>query len=366
MIGTIWTIGSSDRKIEELIDLLKAYRIKSLFDVRRFPTSKFPQFKRENLKEALGAEGIGYTWMGKELGGYRKGGYEAYTETGEFSAAIKGIEEMANGRNIILMCSERLPWRCHRRFIAASLEARGWMVVHIIDKDRTYGTINKKITQIIERLGTRYKTDWDFGDPFCVLISTVLSQRTRDENTRLASEGLFSHFKSPEELSSASLGAIEGLIKPAGFYREKAKRIKEISKMILEQFDGNVPDNMEELLTLPGVGRKTANCVLVYGFRKPAIPVDTHVHRIFNRLGLVKTKTPLETEDALRKSVPKRYWLRLNELMVKFGKDICRPIRPLCHECMIPDICSTILEKEVQPKQRPSFFFHPPPEGSGF
>jgi len=338
---TIWTIGSSNRRIEEFIELLKVYQIESLIDVRMFPTSRFPHFKKENLKDALKLEKINYIWMGKELGGYRRDGYEAYTETTDFDLAIKSIEKIANNKTT-LMCSERFPWKCHRRFITASLETRGWIVVHIIDKDRTYSTIDRKITQIIKKLGARYRIDWNFGSPFRVLISTVLSQRTRDENTYIASEALFSHFKLPEELCSASLSKIEKLIRPAGFYQKKAKRIKEISKIIIEKFGGKVPDSIEKLLALPGVGRKTANCVLVYGFGKLAIPVDTHVHRISNRLGLVETKAPIETESALMELVPRKYWLHLNELLVKFGKDICRPTRPLCNECMISDLCFTI------------------------
>lgn len=184
-----------------------------------------------------------------------------------------------------------------------------------------------------------YRIDWNFGDPFRVIISTILSQRTRDENTELASRQLFSVYKNPEELAEAEIERIQELIKPSGFYKTKARRIKEVARMIRDRFNGMVPDEIDALLSLPGVGRKTANCVLLYGFGKPAIPVDTHVHRIVNRIGLVKTKTPYHTELSLMEILPKRYWRLFNELLVKFGKEVCRPIRPRCWSCMIKDLC---------------------------
>lgn len=175
--------------------------------------------------------------------------------------------------------------------------------------------------------------------PFAVLISTILSQRTRDENTIKASTQLFSEYKTPEQIAGAPLDKIEELIKPSGFYKVKAQRIKEVSRIIAERYNGEVPESLEELLQLPGVGRKTANCVLVYGFRKNAIPVDTHVHRISNRLGLVKTKTPEKTEEELRRTIPEEHWLELNALFVKFGQQICRPIKPRCSECPVTAEC---------------------------
>lgn len=176
-------------------------------------------------------------------------------------------------------------------------------------------------------------------DPFKVLISTVLSQRTKDENTKRATNLLFSKFKTPEEIAKASERDLQVLVKSAGFFRVKALRIKMISKKIVERFSGKVPDDIENLLSLPGVGRKTANCVLVYGFQKNAIPVDTHVHRISNRLGWVKTKNPEETERELSKKLNERYWLKLNELMVRFGQRICLPRKPKCGECPIKRMC---------------------------
>lgn len=177
-------------------------------------------------------------------------------------------------------------------------------------------------------------------EPFHSLIKTILSQRTRDENTDIAAEKLFSVYKTPRELANANVKDIEKCIKVAGFYRQKAKRIKTISQIILERYNGKVPESIDELISLPGVGRKTANCVLVYGFGKPAIPVDTHVHRISNRLGITKTKTPEETENELMEFIPKKYWIEINELFVRFGQDICRPIGPKCRECPIFNFCS--------------------------
>ena len=182
-----------------------------------------------------------------------------------------------------------------------------------------------------------------YSDPFKVLIATVLSQRTRDKNTARASKALFEEYKSPKELASAPLASIQRLVRPAGFYRVKAKRIKEISKRLAEAFEGRVPDSLELLLSLPGVGRKTANCVLVYGFQKPAMPVDVHVHRISNRIGLVKTTSPEQTELALVEIVPKKHWLELNHLMVKYGQNTCLPRNPKCTQCEIRLACSHFL-----------------------
>lgn len=176
-------------------------------------------------------------------------------------------------------------------------------------------------------------------DPFRVLITTILSHRTRDENTDQAAASLFNTYKTPEEIANAPDEKIEKLIKKAGFYRVKAKRIKEVSRIIHRDYRDIVPDDIEELLGLPGVGRKTANCVIVYGFGKNAIPVDVHVHRISNRLGLVHTRNPDETESELAKIVPEEYWIDLNLKFVRFGQDICRPIGPRHEECPLNDLC---------------------------
>lgn len=176
-------------------------------------------------------------------------------------------------------------------------------------------------------------------DPFKVLISTIISQRTRDEQTHEVSERLFRRYGTPKALANADSFEIERLIKPAGFYRVKAKKIKEVSSIIQGRYHGKVPDTIDELLQLPSVGRKTANCVLVFGFQIPAIPVDTHVHRISNRLGLVDTKLPEETEVKLMKVLPKKYWLEFNELLVRFGQNVCRPISPKCEVCNVSSHC---------------------------
>lgn len=177
------------------------------------------------------------------------------------------------------------------------------------------------------------------GDPFKILIGTILSARTRDETTTNVIKMLFSRFKNPEELSRANLNELKQLIQKIGFYNVKAIRIKEVSKMLVDRYNSKVPSNIDDLLKFPGVGRKTANCVLVYGFRKPAIPVDVHVHRISNRIGIVNTKKPEETEIILRKSIDRRYWTAVNETFVVFGQNICLPIKPKCNLCRLTKIC---------------------------
>jgi endonuclease-3 len=180
-------------------------------------------------------------------------------------------------------------------------------------------------------------------NPYYMLISTVLSQRTRDEVTIPATRRLFEVFDSPLKMASADLDEIQALIKDVGFYRVKAQRIIDISRIILKDYGGIVPDNMGELLKLPGVGRKTANCVLGYAFEKDVIAVDTHVHRISNRFGLVKTSSPDETEKELEKVVSRQDWKDINGLMVLFGQNVCRPMSPRCGECRLNDICPRIL-----------------------
>lgn len=177
------------------------------------------------------------------------------------------------------------------------------------------------------------------GDPFKILIGTILSARTRDEVTTAVIKALFSKFKNPDELSRANLSDIKKLIQKIGFYNVKASRLKEVSQLIIKKYNREVPSNLDDLLTLPGVGRKTANCVLVYGFKKAAIPVDIHVHRISNRIGIVNTKNPEETENVLQKSIDKKYWIRVNETFVTFGQNICLPIKPKCSVCQLTKMC---------------------------
>ncbi|WP_456397671.1 endonuclease III domain-containing protein [Desulfurobacterium sp.] len=179
-------------------------------------------------------------------------------------------------------------------------------------------------------------------DPFKILISTILSLRTKDEVTAKASERLFKKADNPCDMVKLSEEEIQKLIYPVGFYRNKAKTIKEICKTIIEKYKGKVPDSLDELLKLKGVGRKTANLVVTLGFDKPGICVDTHVHRIMNRIGYVKTKTPEETEFVLRRKLPKKYWKIINELLVALGQHVCHPTSPKCSVCPIRDYCRKV------------------------
>lgn len=178
--------------------------------------------------------------------------------------------------------------------------------------------------------------------PFEVLVSTLLSLRTKDEVTSGAARRLFEKAVTPRQLLALGEQETAKLIYPVGFYPTKAKRLMEISRIILEVHGGRVPDTIETLLTLPGVGRKTANLVLVEGYKQEAICVDTHVHRISNRIGYVDTKNPDQTEMALRKKLPRRHWIRYNELLVAFGQVICRPISPFCSKCPVERMCPRI------------------------
>jgi len=180
------------------------------------------------------------------------------------------------------------------------------------------------------------------ADPFHHLIGTILSARCRDEVTDVVSRKLFEAYPTPEKLAAAPPRHIERLIRSIGFFRMKAKYVIETSRMLMEEYGGRVPETLEELTRFPGVGRKVANCVLVYAFGKPAIAVDTHVHRVSNRLGWVKTKTPDQTERALERILPRGHWLEINELLVAHGKAVCRPIRPLCEECGVARMCPKV------------------------
>jgi endonuclease-3 len=178
--------------------------------------------------------------------------------------------------------------------------------------------------------------------PYEVLVSTLLSLRTKDEVTGAAAARLLEVARTPQAMLELTPREIEQLIYPVGFYPTKARRLLSISRILLERYDGKVPDTLEELTALPGVGRKTANLVLVEGFKVPAICVDTHVHRISNRIGYVKTKNPDQTELALRKKLPRRHWVRYNELLVAFGQVLCRPISPFCSRCPVTGMCPKI------------------------
>ena len=178
--------------------------------------------------------------------------------------------------------------------------------------------------------------------PFKVLISCILSLRTQDSTTAQASRRLFALADSPETMVRLSAKKIEQVIFPVGFYRTKAKNILEICRNLNENYRGRVPDEIDELIKFKGVGRKTANLVVTLGYNKPGICVDTHVHRISNRWGYVKTATPEKTEVALRQKLPKQYWIEYNDLLVSFGQQLCRPISPLCSQCPVAKYCSQI------------------------
>lgn len=210
--------------------------------------------------------------------------------------------------------------------------------------ERNFDKIIPKLEKYVEYLGvpvvTRIKEK--HLDPLKILIGTILSLRTKDKTTEEAANRLFSVIKSPEDILKLREEEIEKLIYPVGFYKRKAKQIKEIAKTLIEKYGGKVPNNLEELLSIKGVGRKTANLVITEAFDDYGICVDTHVHRISNRLGWVKTKTPEQTEMELRKILPKKYWKKINPILVTFGQNICKPVSPLCSKCPIEAYCPKI------------------------
>lgn len=179
-------------------------------------------------------------------------------------------------------------------------------------------------------------------DPFLILISCLLSLRTKDKTTDAASHRLFALARTPAAMLKLPLKKIERAIYPVGFYRTKAKSIHQICDRLLDAYGGTVPDSIDELVTLPGVGRKTANLVVTVGYGKPGICVDIHVHRISNRWGYIKTKTPEESEQALRDTLPKRYWITFNDLLVPYGQNLCQPVSPFCSRCKLTDYCDRV------------------------
>ena len=182
-----------------------------------------------------------------------------------------------------------------------------------------------------------------FKNPYLVLIACILSLRTNDKTTYPATLRMLELAKTPKEMKNVSVEDLSKAIYPVGFYENKARQIIELSKTIDEELGGKVPDEIEDLIKFKGVGRKTANLVLSLGFNKPAICVDVHVHRIFNRLGYIKTKTPEETEFALREKLPQKYWIDINTLLVTHGQNVCKPIKPKCSECPIARYCAKII-----------------------
>jgi len=200
------------------------------------------------------------------------------------------------------------------------------------------------IDRVLDTLQARYDIDRfvrnNGESPFRILVGCVISLRTKDEVTYAATERLFERAKTPREMLRLRAATIARLIYPAGFYRRKAEQIRAISRLLIDRHGGQVPDEIDALLELPGVGRKTANLVVTLGFDKPGICVDTHVHRITNRLGWVRTRHPDETERVLRERLPARHWIPVNETLVRHGQQVCKPISPLCSGCPVRRDCA--------------------------
>jgi endonuclease-3 len=212
---------------------------------------------------------------------------------------------------------------------------------------RTVADINR-IVRTLHRTGRQWNPTavsavaQDSRDPFRILISCLISLRTKDEVTAEASARLFRLARTPRTMMRRPAARIARAIYPAGFYHTKARTIKRLCRTLVEKHRARVPADLDTLLTLKGVGRKTANLVITVGYGKLGICVDTHVHRISNRLGIVKTKTPEQTESALRQVLPRRHWIPYNDLMVTFGQNVCKPISPLCSTCPVNGLCPRI------------------------
>jgi len=208
------------------------------------------------------------------------------------------------------------------------------------DIDSIYKILNKTVKNyqvpIVDLVEARTK------DPFKILLATILSARTNDKITSVVCKKLFVEVKTPKDLERLTVKQIEKLIYPVGFYRNKAKHLKKLPIILKEKFNNKIPETIEELIELPGVGRKTANLVMAVAFKIPAICVDVHVNRIMNRFGYIKTKNPLETEIVLRKKLPKKYWLKINYFIVAFGQNLCKPINPQCNICPVYKYCKQV------------------------
>ncbi len=209
-----------------------------------------------------------------------------------------------------------------------------------VDIDAIYSILKKHVknykTPVVDFINIQTR------DPFKVLVSTILSARTNDSTTGAVCERLFKKVTSLDDLGKMSQKELAKLIFPVGFYNTKAKHLKELPHIIKNSFHNKIPESIDALIKLPGVGRKTANLVVSVAFNKPGICVDTHVHKIFNRLGYIKTKTPLETEMTLRKKLPQKYWIPINSMLVSFGQYLCRPISPHCSICPIEEYCNKV------------------------
>ena len=209
------------------------------------------------------------------------------------------------------------------------------------DMDHAVKTLRKEVKQWKVPVVTIYSRA-NKRPAFHVLISCLLSLRTRDEQTAAASKRLFAVADDPGSIANLPTDKIEKLIYPVGFYRNKAKTLKDVCQILINEYDGKTPDSIDELIKFKGVGRKTANLVVTLGYNKPGICVDTHVHRICNIWGYVNTKTPDKTEMALREILPKKYWIEFNDLLVTFGQNLCKPISPICSECKLDSVCPKI------------------------
>ena len=218
------------------------------------------------------------------------------------------------------------------------------MQVAKMDTDKIIENLRKdNLTNVVKR--TEFVEFMEnIGDPYIVLICCILSLRTNDKTTYPASLRMLKLAKTPDEMAKIDTETLGRVIYPVGFYHNKARQIIDLSRKIVEKYNSKVPDTIEELIKFKGVGRKTANLVLTKGFNKPAICVDVHVHRISNRLGYVCTKTPEETEFALRKKLPEKYWIDFNTLLVTHGQNICKPRNPLCDKCSINKFCKKIIK----------------------
>ena len=207
-------------------------------------------------------------------------------------------------------------------------------------EDKDIGKVVQLIKDAKQPLSDFGKLMENFHDPFLVLISCILSLRTNDNTTYPATLRMLKLGKTPKDFANCDIKKLEKAIYPVGFYGNKAKQIVELSKILVEKYDSKVPNSIEELCKFNGVGRKTANLTIAKGFNEPAICVDVHVHRIFNRMGYLKTKTPDETEMVLREKLPKKYWIDINTLLVTHGRNVCKPIKPSCNKCPIEGICN--------------------------
>jgi endonuclease-3 len=211
-------------------------------------------------------------------------------------------------------------------------------------QDKKIHAVMKVLEEEVNLLGLPIVTEMSRRrrDPYRILISTLLSLRTKDETTRKAAERLLAKAPTAEKLLRMREETIRELIYPVGFYKTKAVVLKDVCRAIVNQYGGKVPDDLDTLLKIKGVGRKTANLVITLGYGKPGICVDTHVHRISNRLGYVRTKNPEETEFALRKKLPARYWIPINDYLVAYGQNICKPVSPFCSRCRLASYCDRV------------------------